>query len=363
MGKITSVIKKVLSVLALLLVTVVLVVGAYFAYVFISYNRIPDNQPVMVDQNAKEKALAVGESYTMVTQNVGFGAYIPDFTFFMDGGKESRGRSKEIVKETVDLCAKTLKNFNPDFMLLQEVDTDSTRAFYIDQNKQIQDFFPSFSCAFAQNYHSPYLMYPILKPHGASKSGIGTYSRFAIQSALRRQLVISTGFSKLLDYDRAFSLSRVEVENGRELVIFNVHLSAYGADASIKENQMKKLFADMSAEYEKGNYVICGGDFNADFTGTSVKTLNKNPKDMGWTKPFFDELIPAGFTKCVDYSDGKVTASARDVDIPYGPDCFTVIVDGFLVSDNVDVNFLQIVDTGFAYSDHNPVVMKFALKN
>ena len=41
---------------------------------------------------------------------------------------------------------------------------------------------------------------------------------------------------------------------------------------------------------------------------------------------------------------------------------FTIIVDGFIVSDNVTVTSLENVVTGFVYSDHNPVVMKFKLK-
>lgn len=362
MKKGSTVLKNLVGALGILLLLIILVVGGYFSYVFLSYNRIPDNQPVQINQKAQAETVALNKTYTIATYNIGFGAYIPDFTFFMDGGKESRGRSKEIVKETVDGCAKTLMSLNPDFMLLQEVDTDSTRAYHLDQHQQILDYIPSWSSSFAVNYHSPYLMYPIPQPHGASDSGLGTYSTVKIQYALRRQLEISTGFSKLLDYDRAFCLNRIKVENGKDLVIFNVHLSAYAADANIKESQMTKLFEDMSREYAKGNYVICGGDYNADFTGDSVQKLNKNPKDMGWTKPFFDNLIPAGFKKCTDYSDGKLTPSARDVDIPYGPECFTVVVDGFLVSDNIDVTYLQNVDTGFAYSDHNPVVMKFQLK-
>ena len=40
---------------------------------------------------------------------------------------------------------------------------------------------------------------------------------------------------------------------------------------------------------------------------------------------------------------------------------FTIIVDGFIVSDNVTVNFLENVQTGFRYSDHNPVLMRFTL--
>ena len=60
--------------------------------------------------------------------------------------------------------------------------------------------------------------------------------------------------------------SRIPVEDGKELILIDQHLSAYGTDAAQGNAQLEMLFADMKAEYDKGNYVICGGDFNHDFT-------------------------------------------------------------------------------------------------
>ena len=54
--------------------------------------------------------------------------------------------------------------------------------------------------------------------------------------------------------------------------------------------------------------------------------------------------------------------SSRNTDIPYSEDSFVVILDGFVISDNVSCNYVQIQDEGFKYTDHNPVVMKFTLK-
>ena len=39
---------------------------------------------------------------------------------------------------------------------------------------------------------------------------------------------------------------------------------------------------------------------------------------------------------------------------------YTTVVDGFLVSDNIQAKALN-VDTDFAYSDHNPVKLEFEL--
>ena len=54
--------------------------------------------------------------------------------------------------------------------------------------------------------------------------------------------------------------------------------------------------------------------------------------------------------------------SSRNTDIPYDPEqSFVVTLDGFLISDNVNCKEFKILDTEFAYSDHNPVVMTFEL--
>ena len=145
-------------------------------------------------------------------------------------------------------------------------------------------------------------------------------------------------------------------------MLFNVHLSAYGGSDEIRAAQMNMLFGDMLAEYQKGNYVVCGGDFNHDFTGNSTQVLNGGEMtDFGWAQPFPAEMLPEGLTRCDNYTDGKVEPTGRDCDIPYEEGNFTIIVDGFLVSDNVTVTYLENVQTGFTYSDHNPVLMRFTL--
>ena len=333
---------------------------AYLGYVLLSYSRIPDFQALTVNGRAAKTA-SVGKEYVAVSYNVGFGAYTPDFTFFMDGGTESWAASKESVIDCIRGAAETALSFEPDLVLFQEVDTDSTRSYHVDEAELINGIFSGYDSVAAVNYHSAFLMYPLWKPHGASNACLLTESAFDVTSALRRSLPIATDLKKFLDLDRCYSVSRIPVENGKELVVINAHLSAYGTDAAQGEAQLETLFADMAAEYEKGNYVVCGGDFNHDFPGDSREALNLDTDRIySWCRPLPRELVPDGFSLCADYSEGFV-ASTRDTDIPYGPDSFTVILDGFIVSENVRCDYNQVEDTGFLYSDHNPVVLRFVL--
>ena len=348
-----------LGIIAVVLITVIV----YFAYVFLSYSRIEDNQKLNVGGAAAAAEVQTGKTYTALTYNIGFGAYTPDFTFFMDGGSGSWGNSEKSVKNCVAGAAGIAQKNNADFVFYQEVDTDSTRSYHLNEVEQITQMFKNYNSVYAQNYHSAFLMFPLTQPHGASNSGLLTLSGAKINSAIRRSLPIATDFSKITDLDRCYSVSRLSVNNGKELVAYNIHASAYINDPKILDRQFKMLFDDMEKEYKKGNYVICGGDFNHDFTGNSVKKLNPGNKEgYSWTSPFPEDMIPKGIIKNTDYSDEKIIATARNCDIPYDREkSFTVILDGFLTSDNIEVSYLKNIDTGFIYSDHNPVVMKFKL--
>ena len=346
-----------------------LIVIVYLAYVFLSYHRIEDHQILQVtgcDQNAA-KTMAVGETYSIISCNIGFGAYSDDYSFFMDGGKYSRAFSKEAVLNNTDGSIELVKQYEPDFVLFQEVDTDSDRNYHVNQCEIITDAFPEMEYNYAVDYDSPYLFYPFLEPHGASKSGLATLAKFPMTSALRRSLPISTGLAKMVDLDRCYVITRIPTENGRELVLFHVHLSAYTDDIRIVQNQIQMLAEDMEKEYRAGNYIVCGGDFNQDMLGNSPEIYGTGNLDMNWCNPFPAEYLPEGISRATDALTEEERAalppSCRVADSPYvAGKSFVTMVDGFLVSDNVEVVSFNTIDNSFQYSDHNPVRMEFCLK-
>ncbi|MGN1052787.1 MAG: endonuclease/exonuclease/phosphatase family protein [Candidatus Scatosoma sp.] len=359
--------KKIALSFLCVLLALLLAVVSYAAYVLLSYSRIEDNlvlQPEPPLSGGIAEPMQTGQTYTVTTYNIGFGAYTPEFTFFMDGGKESRAASEESVITHVTAAAETAKGFSPDFALFQEADTSSTRSYHVNEKQLIQSVFAEYCGVFAVNYHSAYLMYPVFKPHGKSNSGIYTLSRYNVTSALRRSLPVSTGLSKLLDLDRCYSVSRVPTANGKEFVLYNVHLSAYGGSEEIRSAQMNMLFSDMKSEYGKGNYCVAGGDFNHDFTGNSAAVLNgeENAGAFEWAQPFPAELLPEGVSRAVNYTCGTQQPTCRNCDVPYKEGNYTVIVDGFLHTANVNVSYLENVQLSFADSDHNPVLMRFSLQ-
>jgi len=343
----------------------VLAVGGYVAYVFLSYYRLPDNLKLEVGRplSVQNVWLEKDQTLRVVSCNIGFGAYSDDYSFFMDGGTESRARSAQAVRENVGGAMAAAASLDPDFLLVQEVDTDGTRSHHVNEMDLILEALPQYTHqVFAQNYDSPYLFWPLLEPHGANKAGQLTLSKYVVSSALRRSLPIEEGFMKLVDLDRCYSVSRIPVEGGGELVLYNLHLSAYTSDGAIAEEQLEMLFADMAQEYANGNWTVAGGDFNKDLLGNSPEVFGVSGPEYTWAQPIPAELIPQGFAIIAPFDESNPVASCRNADRPYGPDNFLVTVDGFIVSENVTVSACAVEDTRFRWSDHNPVYLDFTLQ-
>ena len=349
--------KRVFLSVAWLITAFVVLAAAYAGYVLLGYRRIPDNQLLEVSGSAAG-ALETGSAYELVSWNVGFGAYSDDYSFFMDGGEHARARSKDAVLENTSAVARRLQALDPDFALLQEADWDSDRSYHVDQRALFKGALPNRASAYAVNYDSPYLFYPFHEPIGRSRSGVLTLSRWRIDGAVRRSLPVEEGFSKFLDLDRCYSVSRVPIGNGRELCLYNLHLSAYTTDGLIAAAQLRMLLDDMAEEIQNGNYAIAAGDFNKDLLGDSSKIFGVSGAQYTWAQPFPVELLPEG----IALHAPQGAPSCRNTDAAYAPGgTFVLTIDGFLASENVEALSAEVLDEGFSHSDHNPVRLSFRL--
>lgn len=353
--------KRLLKIVILLLLAILF----YAGYVFLAYYRLPDNLTLEVKRNGanfyfeEDAPYTTDEYYWIMSYNIGFGAYQKDFSFFMDGGKSARAEDEDSVIAAVCGMGEIITNVNPDFAFLQEVDTDGTRSYHVDELELLNQFVKGYYYTFAQNFDSPYFCVPPWEPHGANRSGIVTYSKGQITDARRRSLPISDSVSRLVDLDRCYSVSRVPLENGKKLCLYNVHLSAYGSNDEVRQGQLSLLYGDMEADYKSGNYVICGGDFN--------HNLRKGAEEDApeWAQQFPRETLPEGFELAIDTAKPENIEhnTCRLADAPYDEEkSYTVTLDGFVISDNVTVNYYHHMDWGYEFSDHDPVLMQFKME-
>lgn len=370
--------KHVLRVLKVLLGTVVavaLIFGGYVLYLQLNYYRISDNAAVTNEGASPATThIEVGKEYTASTYNIGFGAYTPDYTFFMDEGimadgtrtKGEHGRavSKDSVEKCTEGALETVASLNsgaaPDFMLFQEVDRNSDRSYHVNQVQETESKFSQDASYFAQNFHTGFLAYPIPEFHGSVDAGLMTLSNVTAAESTRRSYPVDQSFfAKFFDLDRCFMITRYPTSDGHELVLINSHMSAYDAGGTMRAKQLAMLREVLTQERAKGNYVIAGGDWNHALAGS----LSLYPSDQqvpDWVAELKDSDLPEGFSvvKADNLAD---VPSCRGDDIPYTKGhTYTTTVDGWIVSDNVKAR-AENIDTGFAYSDHNPVLLRFTL--
>lgn len=382
--------KRTLKIVGCVVGALALVVVAYIIYVMATYYRLDDNLALETEppengqvaaqitltgtvQDRSDGQVTTNASlessdhvFTIVSANLGFGAYGPDFDFFMDGGTGSVAPSAQYVTDNVNASAEAIGQLDPDLVLFQEVDIDATRSCGVDEYALLRDDYPAMCSVFAQNYDSAFLAWPLYAPHGKNKAGMVTFARYQLSDSIRRSLPISESLSKFLDLDRCYSISRIQVSNGRELVVFNVHLSAYGADEEVLEGQRAMLFEDMQAERAAGNYVLAGGDFNHDMIGVSNEVYNNvTDTEASWAKPFDFASVPDGFSVAskaeLDAGTFDSAATCRDAGRPYDGTNDRWVMDAFIYSDNITCIEQRTLDLDFAYSDHNPVYLRFSL--
>jgi len=338
-----------------------LTVGSYIIYVFAAYYRLEDNLSLdIITKKDTKNMIMLNTEYSAMTFNVGFCASDNTFSFFMDGGDYSRARSKEILIDNMEDIASDIRNTLPDITIIQEVDVDGRRSYHVNELEYFEDELYYGNYVYSQNYDSPYLFYPFTDPSGSTKAGLLTCSNFTFTESLRRSLPISTSFSKFFDLDRCYSITKIAVNNGKELCIYNIHLSAYGSNAEIRQGQLNMLMDDIEKDIQKGNYVICGGDFNHNLRSGNETNVPE------WAQPFPKEVLPTNSSFAFDTALYSMIDhnSCRNLDTAYNKDkTFTVLLDGFIVSSNIEVTYYESLNWEYERSDHDPVYMKFKLLN
>lgn len=295
---------------------------------------------------------------SILSWNIGYAGLGKDEDFFMEGGSKVQPDSKEVSDKYFSGIKATLKDLQSDIIFIQEIDLKSKRSWKLNQYETLKE-----SCrkegAFAYNYKCVFVPIPV-PPIGYIESGISTLTDFETSSATRFSLPVPFKWpSRVAKIKRCLLVTRLPVyEDGKatnkELVLVNFHLEAYD-DGEGKIAQTKVLKDFINEEYAKGNYVIAGGDFNQTFPNSNAFPII-NPE--GWIPgKLAPDILSEGWQ--LVYDDSNPTC--RAVDAPYNNERAKLhdwqyhVIDGFIISPNVEMRFVNTIDLDFQDSDHNPV--------
>lgn len=343
----------------LTLLAVMLVVGG----LTLTEYRPADTEEVAVNYPASG-IVEQGQQMSLLTWNAGYAGLSDEADFFMDGGKSVVSVSEGGVKDNLANIERVVAEQNPDIVFLQELDVDSSRSYHIDESEEVGSAFSTagYGNAFATNYLVSYVPYPI-PPLGQVYSGIQTGTRFVVDSATRVQLPCPFRWPvRVVNLKRCLLVERIPIaDSDKELVLINLHLEAYD-NGEGKAAQTEQLVRLMQREYDKGNYVIAGGDFNQTFSNVDTSAYPVQGEGYWQCGSIDADSFAEGWQLLMDASVPTCRSLDRAYDASDGSFQYYMI-DGYICSPNVLVNELVTIDTGFDYSDHNPVRMTITLSD
>ena len=339
-----------------------------FVALFFLFLTIVEYRPEAVEDvpfSSGNVQLEKNQPVTLLSWNIGYAGLGKDEDFFMDGGKKVRPDSKEVVGAYFDGIKGTIGAYPADIIFIQEIDIKSKRTWKMDQFAALKDFTGK-AGSFAYNYKCAYVPFP-LPTIGHIESGLAVLTDYETAAAQRRSLPVPFRWPvRLANLKRCILAVRIPVyerglASGRELVLADFHLEAFDSGEG-KIAQTKALKEFIGAEYAKGNYVIAGGDFNQRFPGSEAfpplwtdgwlpGQLEASMLDEGW-QFVFDDSKPTCRSNSRTYNDDDARAHRWQYHV----------IDGFIISPNVEKLSMDVIDEDFQNSDHNPVFMSFALR-
>ena len=351
--------KKILKFLLTLVLIAVLAVVGLFGYLTITEYKPADIEVLTpLCEDATAPAIKDGASLNILSWNIGYAGLGAGSDFYMDGGKDTASADNATVNKYLDAMNTAIRAGNYDLVYLQEVDINSSRTYSIDESVALRRG----TSYHALNHSCAFVPLPLPEPIGKVHVGLMTISDYKVDRGERHSLPCPFSWpTRAANMKRCLLVNYLPIEGtNKQLVMVDLHLEAYDSGEG-KIAQTKQLMGLLQKEYEKGNYVIAGGDFNQVFPGSLELYPNTHP-DL-WLPGVLEEAsLPEGFQFAYDLT----TPSCRLLNQPYDPSDTVntqyYVIDGFILSPNVQLDEVKVLDEGFANSDHNPVQLQVTLK-
>lgn len=354
--------KKIIKVVVRVIIVVILLFGGFLGYLTITEYK-PDKLETLKIYNNQTALVELNQNYQVLTYNIGYAGLGENEDFVLDGGKKGRPDSKTVVENYLNGTNDIITNHFSDFYFLQEVDLKARRSYYINERASIEkELGAAYNSTFSYNFKANFVPFPVSLTDymGYVESGLLTLSKYQIDTAERHQFPGSFSWPlRIANLKRAMMVNTYSINGSdKKLVMVNLHMSAYDGDGSLRKAEMAYLKTFMEEQTSLGNYVIIGGDFNQTFP--EVKDLFPPKQDYYVAFPIEDDYLPTGYSFKID----PTKPTARLLNMPYDntkTDTQYYIIDGFIVSSNVNVSSVTNLDYDFLYSDHNPIVLNFTL--
>lgn len=348
------------TVLKISLISISIVVLLFI--LFLAFFTITDYKPDAISgiyNSDHPDTLKTGDTLTVITWNIGYAGLGYEMDFFYDGGEKVRTTNENTQKNLSEISNFLSNTCKPGFILLQEVDKKSKRTYFIDETKHLAGLFKEFFVFFAPNYKVSFVPLPFTSPMGFVSSGLFSLSEPDPLESVRLDLPGEYSWpKKVFMLDRCILLNRYPINNGKEFVLLNIHNSAFD-DGRLKKQEMEFIRNFVISEYQKGNFIVAGGDWNQHPPGLTDGKFNKPDGYANFLLTGIDiNFLPEQWQWCFDNEVPTNRSLRTSFDKKTSG---TTIIDFFLLSPNLETISIKTYDLEFQNSDHNPVRIKFVI--
>ncbi len=332
---------------------------------FIIWASITDFKPLLrMELSPKGNAnqpFPESRELNLLSWNIGYCGLGKEMDFFYDGGKQTRCSIEQYQQYLNGIFNFLSSQSHLDFCLIQEVDVDSKRSYYTQQEQMLIKAFSKLNSVYAENYNVGFVPVPLQSPMGKVSAGMMTFSPYKIGESYRLGFEVNYDWPKrLFMLDRCLLVTRLQLENGKSLVIVNLHNSAFDDDGRLRQGELRTLKTLLLDEYSKGNYVIAGGDWNQNPPGFKKSNFTTGDAAELISPPFSKDFMPSSWKWMFDAK----SPSNRFLNEAYQKGkTLTTIIDYFIVSPNIEALSVKTFPLGFEFSDHNPVMISVKLSD
>ncbi|MEO1525729.1 MAG: endonuclease/exonuclease/phosphatase family protein [Planctomycetota bacterium] len=314
------------------------------------FGEPPNEVELVIGSLAGHQATSNKNALKIVSWNIGYAGLGRDADFVMDGGKSVRPTSQSGVRHNIAAISSWLEQSQADILLLQETAGPCLATCNIDLRKRLEQTLGHY-----QSVHVELMRTRGLPRRLRLDVGSSLFSRIHIHAAQAKHLGSEFYLGGFLRRDSRLVISRHKLRDGSQLVIAAVHLSAFQEEA--RQSQLSALKEFMENEVARGNHVIAGGDFNQRLVDTDL-SHSTDPQFLFWVSDFPSKELGPSLKTVAD----PTVPSVRTLHQPFVPgENYQCVVDGFIVSQSIEVVGIKNHDLQFEHTDHQPVEIDIRL--
>jgi len=304
--------------------------------------------------------LPKGEAIRALVWNIQFSAGRAN-EFFYDGGPSVSVTEKEVV-DTLDAIGEVIARFDPDIVILQEVDRDSRRTHYIDQHEELLQRTPYACHASTPYFKGGYVPHPPHEHLGQVDMHLAIFSKYKLGSSTRHQLPLlkESWIRQQFNLKRALMETRFPIAGGGTFLAYNTHLAAFSRGDGTLEEQTNEVERHLASAEKEGIPWLIGADFNALPPGDDPVRLGTAADLYAETSPITSiyEKYNPGYSLDVYRDEPKLFRTW----IPYGSERADRALDYVFTGANVDIQLFGVMRQVIGASDHHPLLVEFTIQ-